>query len=99
MSPGAAVGCRATSWMRPAPPSFEVRGCQPQRGRIVKMTNLETVRNTSSAKMPVIARLTLAEIEARILEIRRLAARQHVSQAEWRTVDRMRKRANALRKQ
>jgi hypothetical protein len=49
--------------------------------------------------MPVIARLTLAEIEARILEIRRLAARQHVSQAEWRTVDRMRKRANALRKQ
>jgi hypothetical protein len=48
---------------------------------------------------PVIGRLSLAELHARILEIRRMAARQHVSQAEWKVVDRMRKRADALRKE
>jgi hypothetical protein len=48
---------------------------------------------------PVIGRLSLAELDARILEIRRLAAQQHVSQVEWKSVDRMRRRANALRKE
>jgi hypothetical protein len=48
---------------------------------------------------PVIGQLSLAELDARILEIRRLAARQHVTQAEWKAVDRIRERANALRKE
>jgi hypothetical protein len=53
----------------------------------------------SKKQVPAIARLTLAELDGRILAIRRLAARQHVSQAEWKAVDRMRKRAEALRKE
>jgi hypothetical protein len=53
----------------------------------------------ASKQAPIVAQLTLTELDDRILAIRRLAARQHVSQAEWKTVDRMRKRAEALRKQ
>jgi hypothetical protein len=55
-------------------------------------------RSTVGKHSPVISQLSLAELESRILAIRRLAAQQHVSQAEWKTVDRMRKRAKALRK-
>jgi hypothetical protein len=43
-------------------------------------------------------RLPLADLETEILAVRRMATRQHFSPAEWKTVDRMRKRAHALRK-
>jgi hypothetical protein len=41
-------------------------------------------------------KLPLAELEALINETRRSAVRQHLSEAEWRRLDRMRKRARAL---
>jgi hypothetical protein len=42
--------------------------------------------------------LPLADLETLILQFRREAARQHKTTAEWRYVDRMRKRAAALQK-
>jgi len=48
---------------------------------------------------PVIARLSLAALDDLILAIRRLAARRHLTPAEWRALDRMRRRAERLRKE
>jgi hypothetical protein len=65
----------------------------------IATTEAAPPRHPMARQSPAIAQLTLTELDDRILAIRRLAARQHVSQAEWKTVDRMRKRAEALRKQ
>jgi hypothetical protein len=43
--------------------------------------------------------LTLDEIDAQILEIRRQAAYRHLFQAEWADVDRLRKRREKLLKE
>ena len=59
----------------------------------------QTASAVNKKRTTVIGRLSLAELEDRILAIRRMAERRHVTQAEWKTVDRMRKRANALRKE
>jgi hypothetical protein len=41
---------------------------------------------------------SVAELEARILAYRRLAAHQHLSVAEWNAIDRLRNRCDKLRK-
>jgi hypothetical protein len=43
--------------------------------------------------------LTIDELNARILEIRRQAAYRHLFQAEWADVDRLRKRREKLLKE
>jgi hypothetical protein len=40
-----------------------------------------------------------AELETRILEYRRLAAHQHLSEVEWGAVDRLRRRLAKLRRE
>ena len=44
-------------------------------------------------------KMPLEELQAHILKIRRAAVRQHLTPAEWRVLDRMRKRATALSSQ
>ena len=44
-------------------------------------------------------RLPPADLETLILQIRREAAHRHVTAAEWQTVDHMRERVIALRKE
>ena len=44
-------------------------------------------------------KLPLAELETEILAVQRMSVRQHLTPAEWKTVDRMRKRAAALRRE
>ena len=44
-------------------------------------------------------KLPLAELETEILAVQRMAVRQHLTPGEWKTVDRMRKRAAALRRE
>jgi hypothetical protein len=50
-------------------------------------------------RQPIVQRLSLPELEARILAIRRAAAHHHISQAQWKQVDRWRHRAASLRKE
>jgi hypothetical protein len=53
---------------------------------------------TTQATMRGWRRLPPADLETLIVRFRREAVRRHLSDAEWRLVDRMRKRAAALRK-
>jgi hypothetical protein len=44
-------------------------------------------------------RQSVTELEARILEARRLATHQHLSESEWGAIDRLRGRLARLRKE
>jgi hypothetical protein len=41
----------------------------------------------------------LAELETEILAVQRMAVGRHLTPADWKTLDRMRKRAAALRRE
>jgi hypothetical protein len=42
---------------------------------------------------------SIVELEARIFEIRRLAASHHLSEVEWSTIDRLRRRLVRLQRE
>ena len=44
-------------------------------------------------------KLPLAELETEILAVQRMAVGRHLTPADWKTLDRMRKRAAALRRE
>jgi hypothetical protein len=44
-------------------------------------------------------RQSIPELEARILEARRLATSHHLSEVEWAAVDRLRRRVSRLRRE
>jgi hypothetical protein len=62
-------------------------------------SNRANRRARQPCRRPLWRKLPLSQLESHILQVQRSAVRQHLSVAEWAMLDRMRKRAEALRKE